>query len=82
MATLVASAIDMVRFFFISLNEFKDKLHQIKDIVIEQHQSLYLEDINSLINKVNHFGFHFATLDIRQNSKLHSHVYKTIIENI
>ena len=66
---------------FISLNEFKDKLHQIKDIVIEQHQSLYLEDINSLINKVNHFGFHFATLDIRQNSKLHSHVYKTIIEN-
>jgi phosphoenolpyruvate carboxylase len=66
---------------FISLYEFKDKLHQIKDIVIEQHQSLYLEDINSLINKVNHFGFHFATLDIRQNSKIHSHVYKTIIEN-
>lgn len=66
---------------FISLNEFKDKLHQIKDIVIEQHQSLYLEDINSLINKVNHFGFHFATLDIRQNSKIHSHVYKTILEN-
>jgi phosphoenolpyruvate carboxylase len=66
---------------FISLYEFKDKLHQIKDIVIEQHQSLYLEDINSLINKVNHFGFHFATLDIRQNSKIHSHVYKTILEN-
>ena len=66
---------------FISLQEFKDKLHQIKVIVIEQHHSLYLDDINSLINKVNHFGFHFATLDIRQNSKIHSHVYTTILQN-
>jgi phosphoenolpyruvate carboxylase len=65
---------------FITLQEFKDKLLQIKEIVIEQHQSLYLDDINSLLNKVTHFGFHFATLDIRQNSKIHSHVYKTIIE--
>ena len=66
---------------FISLQEFKDKLFQIKKIIIEQHQSLYLDDINSLINKVNHFGFHFATLDIRQNSKIHSHVYTTILQN-
>lgn len=66
---------------FITLQEFKDKLHQIKNIVIEQHQSLYLDDIISLINKVNHFGFHFATLDIRQNSKIHSHVYTTILQN-
>lgn len=66
---------------FITLKEFKDKLLQIKNIVIEQHQSLYLDDINSLINKVNHFGFHFATLDIRQNSKIHSHVFNTILNS-
>jgi phosphoenolpyruvate carboxylase len=67
---------------YITLEEFKAKLHQIKAIVIEQHQSLYLDDLNSLLNKVNHFGFHFASLDIRQNSKIHNGVIKTILENV
>lgn len=66
---------------YITLDEFVAKLNQIKTIVIDQHQSLYLDDLNSLLNKVTHFGFHFAALDIRQNSKIHNSVIKNIIEN-
>lgn len=63
---------------YITLAELKEKLNEIKFICIAKHQSLYLDEINDLINKVNVFGFHFASLDIRQNSKIHNHVIQTI----
>lgn len=66
---------------YITLSELKDKLNEIKLFCIEKHQSLYLDDINDLINKVNLFGFHFASLDIRQNSKIHNKVIKTIFDS-
>jgi phosphoenolpyruvate carboxylase len=65
---------------YITLSELKDKINEIKSICIEKHQSLYLDDINDLINKVSLFGFHFASLDIRQNSKIHNKVIKTIFD--
>ncbi|MFY7739388.1 MAG: phosphoenolpyruvate carboxylase [Flavobacterium sp.] len=67
---------------YITLSELKDKLNEIKLLCIEKHQSLYLDDINDLINKVNVFGFHFASLDIRQNSKIHNKVIKTIFDSL
>ncbi len=60
---------------YLSCNEFKNQLLQIRQIVTEQHQSLYLDQINELINKVTLFGFYFASLDIRQNSKIHDAVF-------
>ena len=65
---------------FIELNDFKSKLNEIKQIIIDEHQSLYLDDVNDLIGKVNLFGFHFATLDVRQNSKIHNIVIRNILE--
>ena len=65
---------------YIELPELKDKLNLIKTICIEKHQSLYLDEINDLINKVTLFGFHFASLDIRQNSKIHNKVIQTIFD--
>jgi phosphoenolpyruvate carboxylase len=66
---------------YMTLSELKVRLNEIKSICIEKHQSLYLDDINDLINKVNLFGFHFASLDIRQNSKIHNKVIKTIFDS-
>lgn len=65
---------------YISLSELKEKLQEIKTICIKVHQSLYLNEINDLINKVTIFGFHFASLDIRQNSHIHNNVIKIIFE--
>jgi len=67
---------------FITLSELKAKLHEVKSICIEKHQSLYLDEINDLLNKINVFGFHFASLDVRQNSKIHKHVIQTIVNKL
>ncbi len=67
---------------YITLPELKEKLNQIKKIAIEKHQSLYLDEINDLINKVTVFGFYFASLDIRQNSKIHNKVISTIFQHL
>lgn len=65
---------------YITLEEFKEQICKIKTIIIEQHQSLYLDAIEALLIRVNLFGFHFATLDIRQNSKIHNAVFKDVVE--
>ncbi|MEO7768302.1 MAG: phosphoenolpyruvate carboxylase, partial [Ferruginibacter sp.] len=49
-------------------------LNKIKEILIYKHNSLFLHLIDSLINKVNVFGLHFASLDIRQESTIHTGV--------
>ena len=66
---------------FISLEELKDKLEQIKMLDINKHQSLYMDEIDLLLNKLNLFGYHFATLDIRQNSKIHARVFEAIVSH-
>ena len=65
---------------FISLSELKSQLHTIRNSIIEKHQSLYVDEVDLLLNKINLFGFHFATLDIRQNSKIHNAVFQDIIQ--
>ena len=56
-------------------------LKDIRDIVRDKHQSLYLDKIDSLIHKVELFGLHFASLDIRQDSSIHKIVFEQIVEN-
>ena len=40
---------------YITLEEFKSQLIKIKTIIVEQHQSLYLEELDALLIKVNLF---------------------------
>ena len=65
---------------YITLDEFKTQLNKIRTIIIERHQSLYLDELEALLIKVNLFGFHFASLDIRQNSKIHDTVFKDLVD--
>jgi phosphoenolpyruvate carboxylase len=65
---------------YITLEEFISQLNKIKTILIEKNQSLYLDELESLLIKVNLFGFHFASLDIRQNSKVHDAVFKDVVQ--
>jgi len=55
----------------ITANEIIDCLTKIKNIIIEGNYSLYLSRLESLIHKVKLFGTHFASLDIRQDSRIH-----------
>ncbi|PJE46092.1 MAG: phosphoenolpyruvate carboxylase [Sediminibacterium sp.] len=58
--------------------ELLEKLQEIKDLMIKNHHSLYINRVNSLINKVKVFGTWFASLDIRQDSRIHTAVIKNI----
>jgi phosphoenolpyruvate carboxylase len=64
---------------YITLDEFKSQLNKIRTILIERNQSLYLDELEALLIKVNLFGFHFASLDIRQNSKIHDAVFEDVV---
>ena len=61
------------------LKELKVKLHAIREVLINKHQSLFLDEVDDLLNKVNLFGYHLATLDIRQDSGVHEEVLSEII---
>ncbi|MDT0557977.1 phosphoenolpyruvate carboxylase [Ichthyenterobacterium sp. W332] len=66
----------------ITLDEFITTLQTIKDIIKNEHQSLYLNEIESLINKTSLFGFRFATLDVRQDSRKHNDVFQDVVKTL
>ena len=59
-----------------------EELEKVKKIVIEQHQSLFIDELNDVINKVRIFGFHFASLDIRQDSRIHHYAFTNMVKNL
>jgi len=64
----------------IKLEDLKNKLNFIRETLISEHKSLFIDDLDDLIDKVNIFGYHFATLDIRQDSRIHSGVFAEVLE--
>lgn len=58
------------------------ELLSIRNLIVEEHQSLYVGEINNLINRVRLFGYNFATLDIRQDSRIHHTVFTTVIDHL
>lgn len=61
-------------------NEMLQTLEEIRQILIYQHNGLFLHMVNNLINKIEVFGLHFASLDIRQESSVHGKVLEAIAE--
>jgi phosphoenolpyruvate carboxylase len=55
-------------------------LSDIRKIIINEHNGLFLHLLDNLINKVQVFGLHFASLDVRQESSIHTAVLETINE--
>lgn len=79
---LYQSSISTIAQHSIELDEFVAELNAIKATIIKDHQSLYVNDINSLINKTKLFGYHFAILDIRQDSRAHDAVFNTMVKAV
>ena len=63
----------------LTLKTFVSELKAVKQIIIDKHQSLYVDELNSLINKTHLFGFHFANLDIRQDSRKHEQFFNDMV---
>ena len=66
----------------ITTNEIIDCLSKIKNIIIEGDYSLYLSRLEGLMHKVKLFGTHFASLDIRQDSRIHHAVLMDVHQTL
>ena len=64
----------------ISLSDLKAKLHEIHQLLVSDYHSMFAKEVDALINKVNNFGYHFASLDIRQDSRVHHEAFLTLLK--
>lgn len=48
--------------------------------LIDEHDGLFLNLLDAFILKVKLFGFHFASLDVRQDSRRHDYVWSQILD--
>lgn len=62
----------------ISKEDIVADLNKIRDILIYQHNGLFVHLVDNLMNKVEVFGLHFASLDIRQDSSIHNMVLEAV----
>ncbi|WP_400076572.1 phosphoenolpyruvate carboxylase [Winogradskyella sp. R77965] len=63
----------------LTAESFASELQIIKEVIVTEHQSLYVSEVNSLLNKIHLFGFHFANLDIRQDSRKHAQFFNDMV---
>ncbi|TZF81472.1 phosphoenolpyruvate carboxylase [Pedobacter sp. BS3] len=63
-------------------DEIIENLQKIKEVLISDHDSLFINVVEDLIRKVRLFGCYFASLDIRQDSRVLRNTHKHCRESI
>jgi len=64
----------------VDLNFMWQCLDKIEDLLVSTHQSLFLDKLKSFKRKVQLFGFYFASIDIRQDSRIIGNVFDAVIK--
>ena len=60
--------------------EIEKNLETIEKVLIEHHDGLFVDKIDDLLRKVKLFGCYFASLDIRQDSRILRKVYEFCLQ--
>lgn len=66
----------------ITADEIIIRIEEAEKILIEQHNSLFIDVLLDFKDRVKIFGTHFATLDVRQDSRIHQKVIDTVFEKL
>lgn len=64
----------------LTAEEFKQALLEIRREIEEKNNGLFIDKLDDLIGRIDLFGIYFASLDIRQNSKIHYKALEQIFE--
>ncbi len=64
-----------------SLDFMISELDFVVKSLIKDHDGLYKNEVLDMIHKFRLFGLHFASLDIRQDSRIHHAVFKKIVNH-
>lgn len=67
---------------YASAEEIVDDLLVVRKKLLDEHDGLFLPLLDNFILKVRLFRFHFASLDIRQDSRKHDAAWKAIIASL
>ncbi len=57
-------------------------LFEAREVLIRDHKGLFLNLLDAFILKVRIFGFYFASMDVRQDSRKHAYVWEAILEKL
>ncbi|MDH6253271.1 phosphoenolpyruvate carboxylase [Chryseobacterium sp. H1D6B] len=67
---------------FITTEDILKRADEAEKILISQHNSLFLDLLVNFRDRVKIFGTHFATLDIRQDSRIHQQAIDQIYTKV
>ena len=63
-------------------DELLEDLMEAREVLIRDHKGLFLNLLEAFIMKVKFFGFYFASMDIRQDSRKHGYAWEAILETL
>lgn len=61
-------------------SQLVNDLNAVRKKLVDDHDGLFLELLDVFIIKVKLFGFYFASLDVRQDSRKHDYVWSQILD--
>ncbi|MEX1188620.1 MAG: phosphoenolpyruvate carboxylase [Bacteroidia bacterium] len=59
--------------------DLRNEFLSIKELIVNNHDSLFVELIDEFLIKLKLFGFHFARMDVRQHEKKHRLAWEQIL---
>lgn len=62
----------------LTAEEFKIAVLEIRDTLINENNGLFVDEIEDLLGRIDLFGVYFASLDIRENERVHDQVIEEI----
>lgn len=63
-------------------DELLNDLFEAREVLINRHNRLFLDLLDDFILKVKIFGFYFASMDIRQDSRKHAYAWEACLEKL
>lgn len=63
-------------------DELLQDLEETREVLVRDHKGLFLNLLEGFILKVKIFGFYFASMDIRQDSRKHAYAWEAIIDKL
>ncbi len=73
------TATDLLIEPYVQAEDFIRDLLQLRDILLKQHDGLFVDKLDDVITAARMFGFYFASIDIRQDSSVHVQVVARIL---
>ena len=62
----------------LTAGEIGNTMKDIRTILEEKNNGLFVDLVNSFVNKLETFGLHFASLDVRQDSSIHIALFENL----